>query len=241
MQRYFITSEEKNTELITGEKYHHIVNVMRAKINDEIELSYDGVIYLSKIIEINNASLKYSVIDQYYFDSEFMFNVTILQGYPKGDKIDDIIKHSTELGVNKIIPALMERSIVKLDENKRQNRKERLQKIALEASMQSKRNVVPIIGDIVGLNKIDYSEYNIKILAYEEEAKNENNNFTTIIKSLKKNDNVIIAIGPEGGFSNNEVDYLKSKGFVACSLGKRILRTETASLYVLSAIGYEFL
>lgn len=238
MQRYIINQEELNSNTLQGEKFHHIVNVMRSKIKEQIELSCQNVTYLVQIKEILKDSLSFEIIDQFYFETEFPFYVSLLQGYPKGDKMDDIIKHSTELGVYNIIPALMERSIVKIDDAKRKIKQERLQKIAKEASMQSKRNHVPIIESIMELNKIDLSNYNVKILAYEEEVKKENNNLKKIIEGIKKGDKVILAVGPEGGFSPKEALMLINNGFISCSLGKRILRTETAGLFMLSAIGY---
>ena len=159
---------------------------------------------------------------------------------PIGDKLDDIIKHSTELGVYEIIPTIMKRSIFKLDTKKLESKLIRFNKIAKEAAEQSFRDYVPNIPSIKYLKETDFSKFDKKILCYEESAKNnELVNFKNIISSLNKNDKVAILIGPEGGIDDSELTYLKDKGFVECALGPRILRTETASFYCLSSISYE--
>jgi 16S rRNA (uracil1498-N3)-methyltransferase len=166
--------------------------------------------------------------------------VTIFQGYQKGDKMEDIIKHGTELGAYQFYPTMMKRSIVKIDEKKKVSKLERFNKIAKEAAEQSYRDILPKVVDIIDLKKIDFSSYDYKILCFEESAKqNENSNFKNIIKKLKMNDKVAVVIGPEGGIDESEVKYLESKGFIPCALGPRILRTETAIFYVLSSISYE--
>ena len=134
----------------------------------------------------------------------------------------------------------MKRSIVKIDEKKKSSKLERFNKICKEASEQSLRFKMSSVIDILPLNKIDFSKYDKKILCYEESAKEaEQSNFKNIISNLNEGDNVAIVIGPEGGIDNDEVSYLLKLDFIPCGLGPRILRTETASMYVLSAISYE--
>ena len=134
----------------------------------------------------------------------------------------------------------MKRTVIKIEEKKKQSKLERFNKIAKEAAEQSYRNVLPRVVDIVSLKQIDFSKFDYKILCYEEAAKNnEESNFKKILKSLKPNDKVAVVIGPEGGIDESEASYLIEKGFIPCALGKRILRTETAPFYVLSSISYE--
>ena len=240
MQKYFVNDSDFNSNKITSDDVFHISNVMRYKIGDNILIGNNRKSYLAKITEITKSFVSYEIVEEKIGNTELPVFVSIYQGYPKGDKLDDIIKHSTELGVYEIIPTIMKRSVFKLDEKKKDSKIIRFNKIAKEAAEQSERLIVPNIPDIKYLKKIDFSIYDYKILCYEEDARNnELLQFKTIIKKLKQNDKLAIIVGPEGGIDNEELDYLKSIGFVSASLGPRILRTETAAFYALSAISYE--
>ena len=237
MPRYFVDDYNLENLIIDKDNYHHLKVVNRVKLGEIVELFNNDITYQVKITSIEKDLIRFEIVDQFYYDTEFNFKITLMQGYPKGDKIDDIIKHSTELGVYEIIPTITSRVIVKIDEKKKDNKITRLQTIAKEASKQSRRNHIPIIEDIKNMKDIDYDKYNVKILAYEKEATTNNKLLVYVVNKIKENDNVIIAIGPEGGFSDEEANYLIAKGFISVSLGKRILRTETAGLYCLSVIG----
>ena len=240
MQKYFVNDSDFNSNKITSDDVFHISNVMRYKIGDNILIGNNKKSYLAKITEITKSFVSYEIVEEKIGNTELPVFVSIYQGYPKGDKLDDIIKHSTELGVYEIIPTIMKRSVFKLDEKKKDSKIIRFNKIAKEAAEQSERLIVPNIPDIEYLKKIDFSIYDYKILCYEEDARNnELLQFKTIIKKLKQNDKLAIIVGPEGGIDNEELDFLKSIGFVSASLGPRILRTETAAFYALSAISYE--
>ena len=240
MQKYFISEDDFRNNKITSDDVFHISNVMRYKIGDSILIGYDKKEYLSKIIEINKNYVAYEIIEERIGNTELPVFVSLFQGYPKSDKLDDIIKHSVELGVYEIIPTIMKRSVFKLEEKKKDSKVIRFNKISKEAAEQSERLIVPNIPDIKYLKSIDFTNYDYKILCYEESARNnELVNFKTIIKKIKENDKVAVVIGPEGGIDNTELDYLLKQGFVPCALGPRILRTETAPLYVLSAISFE--
>lgn len=239
MQKYFITPSEMQNEVIISDDVNHIKNVMRFKEGNQFIVSDQENEYLVEIIRIDKKSVSFKKLKEVFNDNELECRVDIYQGYPKGDKIDDIIKHSTELGAFSINPTFMKRTIVKLDSQKRISKKDRYQRIAKEASEQSFRRIVPHI-EIFDLEKIDFSKYTHKIVCYEESAKNsELSNFKNIVHKINKGDTIAVVIGPEGGIDDKEIDYLISLGFVPCGLGPRILRTETASLYVLSAISYE--
>ena len=240
MQKYFISDEDFKANKITSDDVFHISNVMRFKIGDSILIGNNRKEYVAKINEITKNYVAYEIIEERIGNTELPVFISIFQGYPKGDKLDDIIKHSTELGVYEIIPTIMKRSVFKLDEKKKDSKVIRFNKIAKEAAEQSERLIVPQIPNILNLKEIDFSKFDKLILCYEESARNnELKAFKTAIKSLKKDDKVAVLIGPEGGIDPKELDYLLAKGFIPCSLGKRILRTETASHYVLSAISYE--
>ncbi len=240
MQQYFVNKEDLENNIITGDDVFHISNVMRFKPGVKIIVTDETTMYLASIVEINKTCVQISKEEVIQKETELPFLIDIYQGYPKGDKLDDICKHSTELGVNKVFAVNMKRSIVKIDEKKKDTKCQRYNKIMKEASEQSHRVRLGKFGGIVDLKKIDFTEYDALILAFEESAKEgEASLFKQTINSLNKGAKVAILIGPEGGVDLDEVEYLKSKGFKLCGLGPRILRTETASLYALSAISYE--
>ena len=237
MQKYFICESDFDNNEITSDDVFHIRNVMRNKIGDNILIGFNNKTYLAEIISISSDKVKYEIIEEKIGNNELPVFVSIFQGYHKGDKIEDIIKHGTEMGAYEFYPTIMKRCLFKLDLKKKDNKLTRFRKIAKEAAEQSFREIIPNVVDILDLKNVDFSKYDYKILCYEESAKNnENSNFKNIIKNLKNNDSLAIVIGPEGGIDEKEVDYLLSIGFIPCALGKRILRTESVYSYVLSAI-----
>lgn len=240
MQKYFLSDEAFSTKIISGDDAFHIKNVMRCRINDEILVANNGKSFLAKITNFIDNDVTFEIEKEIIGNHELPVFVSIFQGYPKGDKIEDIVKHGTELGAYEFIPTLMKRCVFKLDPKKKDSKLLRFNKIAKEAAEQSNRDIVPNVIDIKNLKEINFDYYNVKIVCYEEASKNgELVEFKKAIKSLKENDRVAIIVGPEGGIDDSEIKYLESKGFVAASLGKRILRTETVVFYCLSAIGYE--
>lgn len=239
MQKYFISTTELINKKITSDDVNHIKNVLRSKIGDKFIVSDQINEYLVSISKIDNKFIEFEIKEELINQNELNVFVDIYQGYPKSDKLDDIVKHSTELGANSIIALFMKRSIVKLDDKKIISKKERYQKIAKEAAEQSFRKHIPLF-DIKKLKDIDFSSYDLKIVAYEENAYNgELTNFKSQLSYAKENAKIAIIIGPEGGIDPSEIDYLKTLGFIPSSFGRRILRTETAPLYALSAISYE--
>ncbi|MBR6072382.1 MAG: 16S rRNA (uracil(1498)-N(3))-methyltransferase [Acholeplasmatales bacterium] len=240
MQKYFIPKESLMNKVIDNSDAFHIIKVMRFRIGDEILVSDNEKTYLSKITALENNKVSFEIVHEETGTNELPVFVTIFQGYPKGDKMEDIIKHSTELGASAFYGVMMKRSIVKIDEKKKDSKIERFNKICKEASEQSLRFRMSEFKDIIPLKNIDFEKYDKKIVCYEEFAKeSELSNFKSIVSSLKPNDKVAVLIGPEGGIDDSEIEYLKKLGFTLCGLGPRILRTETASMYVLSTISYE--
>lgn len=240
MQKYFITKEDLALNRITGDDAYQISTVLRFRGGETVMVSDLEKNYLAKIDKITKDEVSFQIIEEKTGDMELPVFVSIYQGYPKGDKMEEIIKHSTELGAAKIVPTFMKRSIVKLEDKKIESKIQRFKKIAKEAAEQSFRSKIPTIDSIPHLKAINFDSYDVKILCYEENAKNgELTNFKNIVTNLKPNMKVAVVIGPEGGIDDNELEYLKQKGFIPCALGKRILRTETAVFYVLSSISYE--
>lgn len=248
MQRYFVDAENwSEHEVILKSDAHHIMRVMRFDVGDAIVCVHPtGKVARCEIAELNETeqSVVASITEWIDTDSELPVRVTILQSLPKGSKLDLIIQKGTELGATEFILYESERSVVKWNTKKRENRLQRYRKIAQEASEQSGRNLVPdvvFIDDIAQFIEDESLDETIKLLAYEEEAKtSEHTSFYTELKNVSAGVEVMIAIGPEGGFSEHEVATFKKSEFTPIRLGKRILRTETASLYALASISYHF-
>ncbi len=244
MQRYFIEDFDQENALITGDDLHHIVRVMRMEIGDKL-ICCDrlGKQAMAQITEITNDSVLLTVVEWIENDSELPIYVSIASGLPKGDKLEYVIQKGTELGANEFVPFIAARSIVKWDEKKGAKKVERWGKIAKEAAEQSHRAKLPDVYKPHSLSElIERSKnYSYKVIAYEEEARRgEKSVLARILGEMSKGESLLVVIGPEGGLTEKEVDKLQSQGFVTCSFGPRILRTETAPLYVLSAVSYHF-
>lgn len=240
MQRYFISEKEYMEGIILSDDVFHIVKVMRNKVGDLIEICYDNKAYLAKITNLTNELVNYEIVEELSNKKQNKPNITLIQGLAKGDKNDDITKHSTELGVDEIILLQMKRSIVKIEANKVESKLNRFKKIAKEASEQSHRNSIPEVKLLTNLNNIDFNNYDLKLLLDEEEAKKIDGRLLSNI-DFNNVKNVIFVIGPEGGIDDKERLYFIEKGFIPVSIGNNILRTETASLAFLAMINYIYM
>lgn len=241
MHKFFVPKEyfENDKVIIKGDDVNHITKVLRMHINDIIKVNdNDGNDYICTILSIDKKNVICSIDEKIKSTSEPSTRVYLYQGLPKSTKMDIIIQKCTEIGVYSIIPVLTERVVVKTIENDINNKLSRWQRIAEEAAKQSNRGIVPKIG-----NAIDFKEainqmksYEASIIPYEmEKEKNLKGLFinNSNIKSLG------IFIGPEGGFSKEEIEYAKDNGIISITLGPRILRTETAGLTCLAIVLYE--
>jgi 16S rRNA (uracil1498-N3)-methyltransferase len=246
LQRYFISNEQLNgnTVSITGEDARHIHRVMRMSSGDKVICTIsDDRSALCELIEITNETVLANVVKWLEEQKELPIHITIAQGLPKGDRLELIVQKSTELGANAFLPFKAERSVVKWDEKKAEKKIERLQKIAKEAAEQSHRVSIPNCSNPVSMKVLleQSKRYDYKIFAYEEAAKdNESSNLTEVFKQAKHGASILVVIGPEGGISEKEASLLIEHDFIPCGLGPRILRTETASLYILAAASYHF-
>lgn len=248
MQRYFIDAENWTEYNVTlKDEAHHIIRVMRYEVGDAVICVHPtGKVARCEISELNETEplVIATILDWLETDSELPVHVTILQSLPKGNKLDFIIQKATELGAAQFVLYESERSVVKWNAKKRNNRLQRYEKIAQEASEQSGRNIVPevtFVDDVAKFIQDESLHKAAKLLAYEEEAKtSEHRSLYTELKNVQLGQEILIAIGPEGGFSENEVATFKTEGFIPVRLGKRILRTETAPLYALSSVSYHF-
>lgn len=231
MQRYFAKNIKENKIILSNSDMHHIKNVMRMKENDKVEVVYDKKIYLCNLD--NNLELHIeSVIDE---DKELPKEIIAIIGLVKEQKMDLVLQKLTELGVSKIIPVNMERSIVKLDTKKEDKKLIRWNTICKEASEQSKRNTIPIVTNVINFKDIINVEVDLKLCCSVSEKDN-------IISNYISNNNynsVSFVIGPEGGLTLKEENYLKENNYNLVSLGSLVFRMETACIYMASILNYE--
>ncbi len=246
MQRYFVqdTFDDKNELTVTGESARHITKVMRMEVGDKI---VDVVSQVAYICEIVNIGLDVMIRSTGVIvpSPEMPIRVDIACGLPKWDKLEFIAQKGTELGMNGLIPFKAERSIVKWDDKKGEKKTERLQKIAQEAAEQSHRTVVPNIASPISFKELlsIIKNYDAVFVADEEDAKGEiRTRFADKLKKVYDNESksILLVFGPEGGISRIEAESLIKAGAETMSLGPRILRAETAPVYALSSISYEF-
>ncbi len=230
MQRYFI----KNKDMLLEESdIRHIKKVMRMNINDKIEVVYNNKLHICEITSLDPFNIK--VIEELDEDKKTKIELTVAVALVKEQKMDLILQKLTELGVSRIIPVSMERSIVKLDKERFNKKKVRWESICKEASEQSKRTNIPIIEDIKSIKDLTKEDADLKLVASTKEKEKLLNYYLQSIEDCAK---IIMVIGPEGGISDKEEDILVSNGYNRVSFGNLIFRVETATIYVASIINY---
>ena len=234
MPRFFTQNINGNTAFIEGDDAKHIQKSLRMKIGEQIELcDQNGFDYIGNISQISDC-VEVSIVSKQENESEPDCEVTLFQALPKGDKFELIVQKAVELGVHKIVPMLTDRCVSRPDQKSFAKKLERYNKIALEAAKQSGRGVIPVVEDMVSFDKaIEMaSSCQTALFFYEKGGKSLSENLKSDVKS------VAIFIGSEGGFEEAEVEKAEKNGILTTSLGKRILRCETAPLCALSAIMY---
>lgn len=239
---FFIKKDQINEKevYIKGTDVNHIKNVLRKKSGDIISVILEGIEHKVQIKELTSEFIKCEIIEAVGRDLEDEPRLTIFQGLAKADKIEYIIQKCTELGAYEIIPVEMKRCVVKLNGNDKVKKIERWQKIAEVAAKQSERNDILKIDKILNFEQMceTFNNYDYVIMAYEKEKEN------SLRKILKNIDNVkskiAVVIGPEGGIDDGEAKKMIQNGAKSVSLGKRILRTETAPVAISAIIMYEF-
>ncbi len=227
--------------LITGKDVNHIKNVLRMRIGEEVSVGngMDGKEYRCAIDTFEEDSVVCKLLFVKEDGVELPVKVTLFQGLPKADKMELIIQKAVELGVYEIVPVATKRCVVKLDAKKEASKIARWQAIAEAAAKQSKRAVVPRICPVMTMGEAiqEASKMEHRIIPYElAEGMNKTKE---IFSSFTPGNSVAVFIGPEGGFEEKEVEAAAAAGVEPISLGKRILRTETAGFTVLSWIMYE--
>ena len=244
MQQYFI-NEDLNVEStyeLSKDDSNHIVRIMRKKIEDKVYVVFNNEIkYICTIVDNNVDKVLITPYEQVIGTNELSTKITVAIPPLKNDKIEYLMQKLTELGVSNIVLFNSERNIAKIKKDKVDSKLNRWNKIVKEAAEQSKRNVIPDITYVDSLKDlIAFSEkFDHKVVAYEKESVNEENiNLKILLHSDLSNKEVIAVFGSEGGLSEQEVDFLTENKFDVIGLGKRILRAETAPLYLVSCVAY---
>jgi 16S rRNA (uracil1498-N3)-methyltransferase len=232
MQRYFAKDKKENKIILSDSDLHHIKTVMRMNIGDNIECIYNKKLYLCRIEDFNNNILIEKEIDE---NNELDTEIIIAIALVKEQKFDLILQKLTELGVSKIIPLNMERSIVKLDKERFKKKKSRWEAICKEASEQSHRNIIPEITDIMTLKDLVKLDVDKKFVCSVKEKENKVGNY---LQNKTKCATMLFVIGPEGGITDNEEQFLNEFGYTSISLGPRVMRVETAAIYIASIANF---
>lgn len=234
MQRYFSKKIENNRFTLTEEDTYHITKVMRMVKDDKIEVVYQENTYICKIVSLSPL-VEAEIVEEIKNNQELKTQVTIVQSLVKEQKMDYILQKTVELGVDKIIPYCASRSVIKINE-KKDKKIERWKSILKEAAEQSKRIKIPEITNPINLsNLVKLSDYDIKFLC----TVNENSqNLKKVLSNMVSGAKILFVIGPEGGFTPEEEKVMMENGFLSISLGNSVLRTETASTFIMSVVRY---
>ena len=236
MQQIFVNDNPvDNTFTILGDDLHHLSKVVRIKNGEQIRVSTSfGDNYLCEISDISSDRI-IATIKEPVSSTELSNKIYLFQALPKGDKMETIIEKCVELGVYEIIPVEMKNCIVKLDDKKKKTRLQRYQTIALTAAKQSKRSIIPKVSDVMGFKEaLEYGK-KLDLLLLPYESKNGMKDTFEVLNSIKKGQSIGVFIGPEGGFDSAEIEAAKDSCSIV-SLGRRILRTETAAICTLSML-----
>lgn len=244
MQRFFVETyqieEENHCIHVTGADVNHIKNVLRMKQGEELWISDGGTKeYRCEIESLGDEEVLLHIIYAQEPNYELPNRIYLFQGLPKADKMELIIQKAVELGAYAIVPVETKRCVVKLDEKKAAKKTARWQQIAESAAKQSKRMLIPNVHQVLSFKEaLKYAEsMDIRLIPYElakgmQETKE-------ILAAIEQGQSIGIFIGPEGGFEEKEVETAISEGAKPITLGKRILRTETAGLAILSVLMFQ--
>ncbi|MGO3196064.1 16S rRNA (uracil(1498)-N(3))-methyltransferase [Vagococcus salmoninarum] len=247
MQRYFSSQTYEESQqsalVLSGDDFHHSIHVMRMKAGDQCYLVFaDQVAIIAELTEVLAETVSLREVSRETQEKELPVAITIASGYPKGDKLDLIVQKGTELGAYQFVGFPGQTSVVKWDAKKLNKRQERLTKIAKEAAEQSHRLVQPEVTLYSQMSEFmaTLANYDHVLVAYEESAKaGEHGQLVKTLSQIKPGESLLAVFGPEGGLSPQEIQTFLGAGGSLCALGPRILRTETAPFYLLSAASYQ--
>lgn len=242
MYRFFVSEDQLNRDIIriSGDDYNHIRNVLRMRIGEKVLLcdgsdkEYEACI--DGFSDDNEQAVLLKITDVFGNARELPAKLILFQGYPKGDKMEQIVQKAVELGAFEVVPVMMKRCVVKLDDKKATKKVERLNSIAESAAKQSKRGIIPKVREVMSFDQtLEYAKsLDCVIIPYE--CADGMDYSRKILKMAARKGSVGVFVGPEGGFEVSEIENLKSIGGNVITLGHRILRTETAGMTVLSIL-----
>jgi 16S rRNA (uracil1498-N3)-methyltransferase len=242
MNRFFVREtavKAGNIQITDKEDIKHICKVLRLGIGDKLEVSDSNALeYLTEIVDIGPAMVTVRILDKQKFAREPQIKVTLYQAVPKQGKMETIIQKSVELGVYSIVPIITARTIV-TEKHGIEKKLDRWNRVSAEAVKQCKRGIVPEVKKSLNFNEMldDLAQYDLVLFPYEDEN---DASIKDVLRNLKdKKENIAVIIGPEGGFSQEEAQAVVDAGGKSVSLGKTILRTETAGPATLAMIMYE--
>lgn len=238
MHRFFIPQRYAAEMVIKDVDAKHISKVLRMQPGDKIQIvSDDGVTAIAEIVSLQADNVVVKCLEKLAESHEPSVKITLAQGLAKGEKMDFIIQKAVEMGASSIVPVAMEHSVVRLEGAKAEKKVERWQKIAEAAAKQSKRDIIPQVQPVQTMQQmLANNDLQHKIIAYECEDRL---GLKTALQSCDNLQELLLIIGPEGGISEFELELARKNDAVPVSLGKRILRAETAGVVALSAILYE--
>ena len=236
MYNFFVTDDkrEENYYYITDSDYNHIRNVLRMVEGDTFLVSCGGQSNLCRLSEYTEDTAVCEIIEEDCRDTSLPVKLYLFQGLPKSDKMELIIQKAVELGAEGIIPVEMSRCVVKIEDKKKKSKRDRWQAISESAAKQSKRNSIPEIYDIMSYKNALKMAESMDLLLVPYESKDGMESTRRALAKMEKGMSVGIFIGPEGGFDPKEIADAEAVGGNIISLGKRILRTETAAITSLS-------
>lgn len=239
MQHFFVTPDMvSDTEIyITGQDVNHMKNVLRMKIGEQVEIS-DGnnLKYLCDVSAYEADRVVLKIVERKEADTELASRLYLFQGLPKNDKMELIVQKAVELGACEIIPVSMKRCVVKLDAKKVAKKVERWNSISESAAKQAGRSIIPEVTEVMSYEQALKKAQKLDIVLMPYELAKGMEETKQIISKIQRGQSVGIFIGPEGGFEREEVDRAIESGAYPVTLGRRILRTETAGLTMLSVL-----
>jgi 16S rRNA (uracil1498-N3)-methyltransferase len=233
MQRYFAAKVEGNQAFLREEDAHHLVDVVRISLHEKIEVVSGEKTFLGEITGLNPLGI--ILLHSLEEKRELDHTVTLAFAVLKGDHNDLIVEKGTELGCSHFVPFLSERTIIKVNLGEADGRILRLRKIAQSSAQQCRRSLVPSVDNYTDFGTVCSLKADLKLFAYEELA-GQSTTLKSALMGLKKDQSILIVVGPEGGFSPDEAQKAIEAGFQPISLGRRILRAETAGIASLSLV-----
>ena len=242
MYRFFISSEAvtDGALAITGEDVNHAKNVLRMRVGEELEaVDEDRFLYHCRILELTEEEIRCEILKKEEPDSELASSVTLFMGLPKGDKFELILQKAVELGVSEVVPVLTKRTVSRPEPKKVESKRKRWQAIAEAAAKQSKRAVIPEVGGLVSFAEAlkRAGEFDVLLIPYEQET--DISRTRSLLREIPAGSRIGVFIGPEGGFEPSEVEAAQDMGARSLTLGRRILRAETAAIVTLGILMYE--